>query len=204
MESALSIVGLTGLSLLAFAATNLDNLVLLVLVVSRPGQAPAHVVAGVLLASCVVLSIGLVAAFVADFVPRPWLGALGLFPIALGVRELYRLAMSASAEDAGTESDAPTLGVLAVAGVMLVNSADSLSALLPLFAETRKALLPVIVVVVLAASVLGCGLARWIASHERFAPPLQRFGPKLVPFVLIAVGLYVLTNTGTDTLLDAP
>jgi cadmium resistance protein CadD (predicted permease) len=84
---------------------------------------------------------------------------------------------------------------------MLANSADSIAALVPLFAETRDALLPLIGAVVLGASLLGCGLARWIATHERFGPPIQRLAPRLVPFALIAVGLYVLSNTRSDTLL---
>jgi cadmium resistance protein CadD (predicted permease) len=140
------------------------------------------------------------AAFAANFAPQRWVGYLGLVPIALGVHELYRLYAPNSREPTGPEPNAPPIPALGVAGVMLANSADSLSALVPLFAETRDALLPLIALVVLAASAIGCWLARWISSHERLGPLIRRMAPRLVPFVLIGVGLYVLSDTGTDTL----
>jgi cadmium resistance protein CadD (predicted permease) len=84
---------------------------------------------------------------------------------------------------------------------MLANSADSFVALVPIFAESRPALLPLIGAVVLALSVLACLLARWITTHRRVGPAIQRIAPRIVPFVLILVGLYVLSNTTTDTLL---
>lgn len=201
VESALPVVGLV---VLTFAATNLDNLLLLVGIVSRVGQPFARVVAGTLLAAIVMLALCVGAALAADFAPQRWVGYLGFVPVALGLRELYRLAAARSNEAREPYAGAAPIPALGVAGVMLANSADSIGALLPLFAETRDALLPLISAVVLAASLLGCALARWIASHERLGPPIRRIAPRLVPIVLIAVGLYVLSDTGTDTLLDVP
>ena len=199
MENALSIAGL---AVLAFAATNLDNLLLLVGALSRPRQAFGPVVAGVLLSSSATLALCVAAALAAGLAPEAWIGYLGLVPIGLGLFELYRLASSRGAREGGAQSDAPPIPAFAVAAVMLANSADSFGALIPLFAETRHSLLLVIVAAVLLTSLCGCALARWIASHERFGPPIRRVGPLLVPFVLIAVGLYVLSDTRTDTLLD--
>jgi len=194
-----SVVVVVALSVLAFAATNLDNLIVLVGVVSRPGQPFAAVVRGALLSVGLMLALCVAAAFAADLAPKRWIGMLGLVPIALGVRELLALARRSPDAPlaAGATSAIPPLGV---ASLMLANSADSLGALVPLFAETRAALLPAIVVAVLAVSLGGCSLARWVASHPRVGPLLQRLGPRLVPFVLIAVGSYVLLDTRTDTL----
>lgn len=198
MESVFSIVGLT---LVAFAATNLDNLLLLVAIASRKGQGFAPIVAGALLTNGLMISLCLAAAFAADLAPQRWVGYLGVLPLALGVRELYRLA-TASSEPATESRGEPAMGATGVASVMLANSGDSLGALVPLFAETRDELLPLIGAVILLMSGLGCGLARWIASHPRIGPPVQRVGAKLVPFALIGVGLYVLSDTRTDTLLE--
>jgi cadmium resistance protein CadD (predicted permease) len=199
VEDALSIAGL---AVLAFAATNFDNLLLIVGALSRPRQAFGPVVAGVLLSSSATLALCVAAALAAGFAPEASIGYLGLVPIALGLLELYRLVRSRGAGEGGARPDAPPIPALAVAAVMLANSADSVGALIPLFAETRHSLLPAIVAAVLLTSLCGCALARWIASHEHFGPPIRRVGPVLVPFVLIAVGLYVLSDTRTDTLLD--
>ena len=195
-----SLIVVVALSLLAFAATNLDNLIVLVGVVSRPGQPFASVVSGALLSVASMLVLCGVAALAADFVPKRWIGLLGLVPIALGVRELYGLAVTRSEEAGASASAAAAVSALGVASVMLANSADSLGALAPIFAETQLALLPVIALAILAVSLAGCLLARWIASHPRVGPVLRRVGPVLVPFVLIAVGTYVLLDTRSDTL----
>jgi cadmium resistance protein CadD (predicted permease) len=201
VEAALSVIGV---AVLAFVATNLDNLVLLVGILSRAGQTFASIVAGALLACVVTLCLGVSAALAADLAPQRWLGMLGVVPIALGLRELTRLVRSRPQHRDARKSDAPALGVLGISGLLLANSADSLAALVPLFAETREALLPLVAVAILAVTLLGCGLTRWIASHPRVGPTLRRIAPKLVPFVLIAVGVYVLANTRGDTSPDAP
>lgn len=197
MEDALSIAGL---AVLAFAATNLDNLLLIVAALSRPGQSFGPVVAGVLLSSSATLALCVAAALAAGFAPEAWIGYLGLVPIGLGLLELHRLIRSRRAGEGDAHSDAPPMPAFGVAGVMLANSADSFGALVPLFAETRQSLLTVIVAAVILTSLCGCALARWIATHEHFGLPIRRVGPLLVPFVLIAVGLYVLSDTRTDSL----
>ena len=197
------VLSIAGLALLAFAATNLDNLLLLVAALSRPAQGFRPIVTGVLLSSSTILALCVAASLAAGFAPHAWLGYLGLIPIGLGLLELYRLVTSRGTGAGNAPSDAPPIPALAVAGVMLANSADSLGALLPLFAESQHSLLPVIVAAVLLSSLVGCALARWIATHEHFGPPIRRVGPVLVPFVLIGVGLYVLSDTRTDTLREA-
>jgi cadmium resistance protein CadD (predicted permease) len=199
VESALLIVGLAAV---AFAATNLDNLILLVGFVSRPSQPFAPVVVGALLSGLVMLILCACAALAAGFAPERWLGWLGLVPLGLGLRDLGRmLAARGAPTDAEAALTLPAVRAPSVAGVMLANSADSFGALVPLFAETRHALLPLIGAVILTLSLLACLAARSIASHPRIGPTLRTLAPRLVPFVLILVGLYILTNTRTDTLL---
>lgn len=195
MDSVLSLIGIVAL---AYIATNVDNTLLLVAVISRDGQPFASVVGGALLAATAMLAVCLAAAFAADLAPQRWLGWLGLVPIALGLRELHRLFTADSGAPArGVHAGA--IGPLAVATVLLSNSADSFAALAPIFAETRDSLLPLIAGVVLGASLLAVALAHWIATHARAGPLLRRIGPRVVPFVLIAVGLFVLSDTWTDT-----
>jgi len=57
----------------------------------------------------------------------------------------------------------------------------------------------VIGVSVLVVAVLGCAVARRLSASAA-GPVLQRISSRITPFVLIAVGLYVLSDTSTDTL----
>jgi cadmium resistance protein CadD (predicted permease) len=157
------------------------------------------VAGGALLAVSVMIALLMVAAVLADFVPTLWLGWLGLIPLALGLRELVRLRARVAGADATGADALPPIGAVGIAGVLLAHSGDSFGALAPLFAETRRGLLPLIAAVVLVLTLLACALARWIVSHPRVGPAIRSVAPRLVPFVLIAVGLYVLTDSPTDT-----
>ena len=43
-------------------------------------------------------------------------------------------------------------------------------------------------------------IASWIARHPRLEGPIRKWSPYLLPVILIAIGWYVLSDTGTDTL----
>jgi cadmium resistance protein CadD (predicted permease) len=53
----------------------------------------------------------------------------------------------------------------------------------------------------LLTSVLWCAIYLKIASNAGLAQRISARGEKLVPSVMIAVGIYVLSNTGTDSLV---
>jgi len=193
-----SISAIIGVAALAFAATNLDALLILVAVVARPGQSFVAVVGGSVLAASGLLALCAIAAMAAELVSTAWLDYLGLLPIGYGLLQLYRLGRAGEQADAAVAGDGPSLTSLALAILLLAGGADSVSLLVPLFAETKTALKPVIVIEVLSIAVVGAWLARWIAAHERIGRGIERLGPRLVPFVLIAVGFYILMDTGTE------
>jgi cadmium resistance protein CadD (predicted permease) len=92
-----------------------------------------------------------------------------------------------------------TRGALSVGVVMIANSSDSFAAFVPLFAETREPFTFLIVAVGAGLSLAWCWLARWITSHASVQRPLQTWGAYVLPIMLILVGTYILTDTGTDT-----
>jgi cadmium resistance protein CadD (predicted permease) len=89
---------------------------------------------------------------------------------------------------------------VAVAGVTLAASGDSLAAYAALFADTATLLVP--------WSVLGIGLGAtaWsvlavrLSGRPAVRSAVDRTGPVLLPLVLIGIGLYILGDTPTDVL----
>ena len=43
-------------------------------------------------------------------------------------------------------------------------------------------------------------LARYLVNHPRLSHVLKRYGHYVTPFILILVGVYILSNTATDLL----
>jgi cadmium resistance protein CadD (predicted permease) len=44
------------------------------------------------------------------------------------------------------------------------------------------------------------GAAFSLTRHRTLGPPIRRYGRRIVPFVLVALGLYILDEAGTFTL----
>jgi cadmium resistance protein CadD (predicted permease) len=179
------------LASVAYATTNVDNLLIMATLAS--GRASrSTVVRGFVLASCGVLLISSLASFIESVVPTAVLGYLGLVPISIGVY----LLLSTSATDDETPSRATTWP--AIAGLLLANSGDTVFALGPLFAESDEAarigLAAGFVIIAAAWLVLILNLS----SRAARSATLRRLGHRLAPWMMILVGLYVLSDTATD------
>ncbi|MFD5829718.1 cadmium resistance transporter [Lentzea sp. NPDC060358] len=168
-----------------FAATNVDDLVLLALFFARAGTA-WKVVAGQYLGFTGILAVAVLGALGASLLPeqvRPW---LGLIPLALGLKAAWALWRGGDSDD---DRDPPP-GVLAVAGVTLANGGDNIGVYVPVFTVTDSLWLYVVVFLVLVG--VWC-LAGWfLASRQVVAKALAKWGHVALPVVLVAIGLLVL------------
>jgi len=85
--------------------------------------------------------------------------------------------------------------------LMLSNSADTFGVVLPLFAETPEPLSFVIAATLVLAAFLWFGVAALIIRQPWVAAKLAQFERWLVPILLILIGLYIMLDTPTDTLM---
>ncbi|HEX6386837.1 MAG TPA: cadmium resistance transporter, partial [Anaerolineae bacterium] len=76
-------------AVVTFAATNVDDILVLVMFFSQVNASfrPRHVVIGQYLGFAILVSVSLLGFLGSLVIPRPWLGLLGLAPIAIGVRK---------------------------------------------------------------------------------------------------------------------
>ncbi len=180
----------------AFAATNVDDLFVLLVLYASGSRLRATIV-GQLLGIGALVAVALVLGFGAALVPATWVGWLGLGPIAIGVLQLRRLRQR---DDEGTR-DPAAIGAFSIAAVTIANGGDNLAVYVPLFAR-RGALEIAIVTASFALLVLvWCFLARALARAPGVARVLERWGHVLAPLVLIGLGLHILWSSGV--LVDA-
>ena len=134
-------------TVVSYASTNVDNLLLAVLLLgANPGQQWA-VKLGVVSAAVVVMllcAVGLLLRYTLD---AGMVGYLGLLPIALGLHHLLRGAGEGGAAAAGESPlaapDARSAW-LSTTALMVANSGDTIALFLPLLAEARAAVLPLV------------------------------------------------------------
>ena len=187
------------LGITAFAATNVDDSLLLVLFFGDRRYRIRHVFAGQALGIGLLVAASLAGALLALSLPGRWVGLLGLLPIAMGLRELIDRRRS----DADSEPAVETIlagqtpgwrRAAAVAGVTLANGGDNIGVYAPLFAARSPAETAVLLVVfggMLAIWLFG---ALYLARRSAAAGTVQRAGRVIFPYALILIGIVILAE----------
>lgn len=202
--TAFDIWGLVVLVVTSFAATNTDNLILLVVLMgARPQQRAGHAL-GFLTSSMAVLAVASLGAVLGMGVNPALLGYMGLVPLCLGIYLVARRRVASDGDAGGADSvpeDSPGSGWLATATLMFSNSADSLAIFVPLLAESERESVLWEVSIFLVMAVLWTALAWRVADQPQLARRINTFGERLVPWIMILVGIYILLDTPTDTVV---
>lgn len=183
-----------------FAATNIDDIVVLTvlfLATTRGSLKGWQVVLGQYLGFIALVAISVVAALGLTIVPDEWAGFLGLIPLGIGVYGLVRYLRRRSEEDDDDdESSIMAGGLLGVAGITIANGADNISLYTPVFRTQPPLDTVVTIVVFLLLVAVWCLVARAIGTNRRMTEALERIEHWLVPVVFIGLGLYILIESG--------
>lgn len=204
---------LTGVT--AFAATNIDDIVVLMVFFSQVSDRfrPRHIVIGQYLGFLSLLLLCLPGFLGGLFLPKSWLGLLGILPIAIGLHQW----LNGDDDDSTIQTVSEEVNhaipkskpvwhplrpeVYQVAAVTIANGGDNVGVYVPLFARSDLFSLTIIVSVFLSLVGVWCVAAYYLASHPAIAPLLTRYANRIVPFLLIALGLYILIESESYRLI---
>lgn len=178
-------LGVLSASVATFAATNIDDALLLTFFFAR--RIPTRrIVAGQYIGFAAILGVSLLGAWGALAIPHRWIHFLGILPLVIGIKHLLRARRTDAKEPrAGTES------VASIALVTLSNGADNISVYVPFFVIGRTNLwLIMIAYGVLVA--LWCFVGRWLGGHSFVLRSVDRWGHWAAPWIFIGLGIYVL------------
>jgi cadmium resistance protein CadD (predicted permease) len=189
-------ISLTILSIVLFAGTHVDDLLLLLSFFADQTVPRSAIVAGQYIGVTLLLLGGLLLSQIAVILPANYLRVLGVVPLALGLAKLFSLLRSqwASASEPPPPS---THGrhMFGVAALTLSSGGDNLGVYLPFFATHPLRAQFVIIMVFLVMTAVWCLIARWLASHRLLQPFVRTWGARLLPIVLILLGLHILFPT---------
>ncbi|MBW4507731.1 MAG: cadmium resistance transporter [Scytonematopsis contorta HA4267-MV1] len=202
----------------AFATTFDDNLYLTAFFgkVNRHFHTK-HVVIGEFLGFTALVFASLPGFFGGLILPESWIGLLGFLPILIGTSNLL------SREEEGDTVQAVTLNLPSddkpqrhkkslwatirdpqtyrVSAVTIANGGNNIGIYVPLFASSNLPSLGVILSVCYLTVGLWCFLSFHMTRNPLMAPLLARYGRKVFPFVLIALGISILIKSQSYTLL---
>jgi cadmium resistance protein CadD (predicted permease) len=188
------------LAIAAFAATNVDNLFVL-LAFFAEARDPWPVVTGHYLGSLALVALACALASLMLNVPRAYVGLVGVMPILIGIGKLLQWMRKGDGPGADANDISagrhPGASVWMIATVAIANGSDNLSVYVPLFAARSRPQALAIVTVFAVMIGLWCGLANWLVSHRVLGGPIRRYGHLWLPWVLILIGVAVIVENGT-------
>jgi cadmium resistance protein CadD (predicted permease) len=179
-----------------FASTNVDDIFLLMAFFADPRLRNKAVVFGQFVGIASLIGVSLLGAAGALFFSHKMVALLGLVPLVLGIRSLVSKRASSSLEDEESLNEVPGAfyaQVFSVAGVTFANGGDNLAVYIPVFSDDFS-LVPILIVVFALMTALWCVLARYFVTHPRLVEPMRKLAPRLLPYVLIVLGVWILSG----------
>ncbi|WP_246278991.1 cadmium resistance transporter [Paraburkholderia ultramafica] len=208
------------LAIAAYAATNIDNLFVLLAFLGEARTGRRRVIAGQYAGSLILIAGSLLLAALLTHLPAGYAGLLGILPIGVGLskawerfgpgnaqqQEAARNGASAAAGTPASTDPACMTGAApasrgssswTVAGVAIANGSDNLAVYVPLYASHshgENAFISLVFVVMIG---LWCAAAVWLVEHPLLGAPIRRYGTALLPLILLAIGVSVIVQNDT-------
>jgi cadmium resistance protein CadD (predicted permease) len=205
-------ISLIGIGAAAFVATNIDDIVVLVVFFSSSNFQAQNIVIGQYLGIGSLIAISALGSLIGLVVPSYIIGLMGLLPIAIGIKELLEIWRNNTNNKVEEEVVSKEkllrggkrrgylhhhyLSFLSVAAVTISNGGDNIGIYTPLFASYNSSSEVItLVAVFMAMTAVWCAIGYYLVRHPLLERRMRCLGHVVLPFVLIGLGLYILTDS---------
>lgn len=207
-------VTIAGIS--AFAATNIDDIIILMFFFSQVNAKfrIREIIIGQYLGFTALILLSLPGFFGGMIIPKTWIGLLGFVPIGIGLQQLF----NSDDEDSEiqTVSDKINQRVIkfpfnhiltpqtySVAAITFANGGDNIGIYVPFFASLNLSSLLIVLTIFFILVGVWCAIAYGLSRHQVIGKLINTYGKKLVPYVLIGLGLFILWDSHSYELLPS-
>lgn len=193
------------IAIAAFISTNLDDLFLLASLFADAEFRTTSVVLGQFVGMSFLLVVSVLAALWTITIPAGWICLLGVVPLLLGINRLWKL-FKKKPGTGSTNGNRPDFvakeqfwfrrarpETALVTLLTIANGGDNLSVYIPLF-SIQRAFIPLYALVFGVMTALWCLLGYYFTSHHFFGSKVKKYGRVVIPFILIGIGLNVLSH----------
>jgi cadmium resistance protein CadD (predicted permease) len=205
------IISIIGIGATAFVATNIDDIVVLIVFFSSLTLPVRNIVIGQFLGIGSLIAISALGSLLALVVPSYIIGLMGLLPIAIGIKELLELRNKKYRLEEEEEEISKLKSLqqskkrghyhhryfsfLSVAAVTISNGGDNIGIYTPLFATYNSSSeVATLISVFMAMTAIWCTMGYYLVRHPIFEKRMRLFGRVALPFVLIGLGIYIMTE----------
>jgi cadmium resistance protein CadD (predicted permease) len=183
----------------AFAATNIDDIFVLMMFFSSLSFPVRHVVLGQYVGIGLLIAISVLGSLISLVVPTYVIGLMGIVPIAIGIKNLIEIRKkdnSLARQVIQDKRNRSYLSFVSVAAVTFSNGGDNIGVYIPLFSNYNTvSQIAGLIAVFFAMTAVWCIAAYYFVNHPLVAFRIRHIGKIILPFVLIGLGIYILTET---------
>ena len=192
------------LSIGAFIATNIDDLFILIVFFAKRSFPTPQIILGQYVGMGLLLGVSLVGSLIALVIPHNLLGLVGLFPIAIGIKELLDLRNSKN--NGNVKDDVKIINLLhtsrwrsylpfLVVASVTFSGGEEIGIYTSIFViyNGLSEIITVFAVVIILTGVW-CVIAYYLVNRSFLATQLRHIANKVLPFVLIGLGIYILID----------
>jgi cadmium resistance protein CadD (predicted permease) len=177
----------------AFAAANIDGLLVLLAFFSDRRYPPSQVVIGQYLGMSVLIAAALIGSLLSFVIPSRYVGLIGFLPLGIGVWQAF---IAPVPDGTIVVDDSGNLKPISVALVTIANGGDNLGTYVPLFSSMTSGELQIAIAVFWLLTAVWCAAAYWLVHCSTLGQPIRRYGKRACPWVLMALGIFILIRTG--------
>jgi cadmium resistance transport/sequestration family protein len=189
------ILPLVGVAVVMFVSTNIDDIFVLMLFFADRSFTPLQIVIGQYIGIGLLVGVSIVVSLAALLVPAQIIGLLGFVPIALGIKKLLDLRRHPpDVEQEAIPASRTSLRWLTVSAVTVSNGGDNIGVYVPLFANSSGNEIVLITIIFALLIAVWCAIGYALVKAPLIGDPLRRYGDRILPFVLIGLGLYILAE----------
>lgn len=201
-----SFLGAATSAFAAFAATNLDDIIILTLLFAQVNASfsKRHIIVGQYLGFTIIILASLPGFFGGLIIQRPIIGLLGFVPIIIGIYKFIKRdnndGIQIKTGKNSFLSNIITPQTYNVAAITFANGGDNISIYLPLFASSSWLGLLITISVFYILVGVWCAMGYYFTRHRAVTNIFNKYGNILAPLVLIGLGIYILIDSETLTL----
>lgn len=196
----IDILGLVTIGVAAFVATNIDDIFVLIMFFSSLTFPVRQVVLGQFIGIGLLIAISALGSLISLVVPTYIIGLMGIIPIVIGIKNLVEIRKKDKSpsrqEVQNKKKNRSYFSFLSVAAITFSNGGDNIGVYVPLFSKYNTvSQITTLTAVFIAMTAVWCISSYYFMNHPLVASKIRHIGSIILPFVLIGLGIYILTES---------
>ena len=188
----MEIISIIVLSTMAFVSANTDGMIIAIAYLTDPNYDSRNILFGQIIGFWCLIIASLILAQSLFFIPKESAKWLGIIPIIFGVVKLLKYS---SREPIKPASMAPRGRQIQEISILTVaTGADDVVAYTPIFATRTAHEVTILSIVFVVMTIIWWMIAKWLADHGIIRKAVSKAGPILVPLIIIALGVMIVSG----------